>query len=331
MKKLKILELFGGIGAPRKALENIGVDVKSIDYVEILPYAVMAYNAIFDNDYKPQDIKFWNLDVDILIHGSPCQDFSRNGLNNMDTGRSILYERTLEIIDKELYRKPEVVMWENVSDLISKRHYQHFEHYIKTMQKYGYKNYYKVLRASDYGIPQARDRLYVISILNGKEFKFPDPIPLKNDIREYLDYSVDFDRYPLTENERSIFFKKNDKLYVKEATKKGYKEVEEYDVVNVEFPNSKTRRGRVGKKIAKTLTTSPRQAVYYGGRLRFLTAKEHLRLMGFKDKDYEHMKKHGITDPQISSLAGNSICIPVLEEIFKSLIDLGIFDDQRKE
>ena len=94
--QLKILELFGGIGAPRKALENLGFDIKSIDYVEILPYAVMAYNAIFDNGYKPQDICLWNMDVDILIHGSPCQDFSKNGLNNINTGRSILYEKTLE-------------------------------------------------------------------------------------------------------------------------------------------------------------------------------------------------------------------------------------------
>ena len=117
---IKILELFGGIGAPRKALENIGFDIKSIDYVEILPYAVMAYNSIFDNNYKPQDVKLWNLDVDILIHGSPCQDFSKNGLNNINTGRSILYERTLEIIGEELKRKPKVVLWENVPNLLQK-------------------------------------------------------------------------------------------------------------------------------------------------------------------------------------------------------------------
>lgn len=91
--QLKILELFGGIGAPRKALENLGYDIKSIDYVEILPFAVMAYNAIFNNGYKPQDIRVWNMDVDVLIHGSPCQDWSKNGLNNVNTGRSILYEK----------------------------------------------------------------------------------------------------------------------------------------------------------------------------------------------------------------------------------------------
>lgn len=320
-EKIKILELFGGIGAPRKALENIGVNIKSIDYVEILPFAVMAYNAIFDNGYTTQDIKFWNLDVDILIHGSPCQDFSKNGLNNINTGRSILYERTLEIISNELLRKPKVVIWENVPNLASKRHFEHLEHYLKTMESYGYCNNYKILKASDYGIPQARDRLYVVSLLNNNTFVFPEPIPLKNDIRNYIDYNVDFNDYRLTDNELSIFFKEHGNLYVKEATKKGYTLVEQFDVVNVEFPHSKTRRGRVGKRIAKTLTTKPRQAIYYENKLRFLTAKEHLKLMGYTDKDYKNMRKHGITDNQISALAGNSICVPVLEALFKKILE----------
>lgn len=94
-----ILELFGGVGAPRRALELCGLNVKSIDYVEILPYAVMAYNNIFDISYKPQNIINWNMDVDILIHGSPCQDFTKEGKNDINTGRSILYNRTLEIIE----------------------------------------------------------------------------------------------------------------------------------------------------------------------------------------------------------------------------------------
>lgn len=92
-KTLKILELFGGIGAPRKALENLGFDIKSIDYVEILPFAVQAYNSIFDIEYKPQSVVGWNLNPDILIHGSPCQDFSKNGRNNINTGRSPYYSR----------------------------------------------------------------------------------------------------------------------------------------------------------------------------------------------------------------------------------------------
>ena len=84
------------------------------------------------------------------------------------------------------------------------------------------------------------------------------------------------------------------------------------------------RQDAVGHKIAKTITTSPRQAIYYNDKVRMLTAKEHLRLMGFEDKDYALMRKNGITDKQISFLAGNSICIPVLEAIFKQAQELHI-------
>lgn len=319
--QIKILELFGGIGAPRKALENIDVDIKSIDYVEILPYAVQAYNSIFDNRYKPQDITKWNLDVDILIHGSPCQDFSKNGLNNINTGRSILYERTLEIIRNELNRKPLVVIWENVPNLISKRHFHHFKHYLDTMSELGYTTSYKILKASDYGTPQDRERVYAVSLLNNHIFEFPKPKRLEKDIRNYIDIKAKFEEYPLSDNEEQIFFKVGNQLCVREATKKGYAEIEEYDIVNVEFPNSKTRRGRVGKKKAKTITCNPRQVICFDGKKRMLNAREHFRLMGFDDDDYERIRKAGITDRQISALAGNSICVSVLEEIFRVIID----------
>ena len=329
--RLKILELFGGIGAPRKALQNIGYSIKSLDYVEILPYAVMAYNSIFDIRYTPQDIRLWNMKCDVLVHGSPCQDWSKNGLNNVNTGRSILYERTLQILNPnpengypELVSPPKIVVWENVPNLVH-RHREHFDHYLETMESYGYKNYWDILKASDYGIAQARDRVYVVSTKSDISFTFPEKKPLKKDIQDYLDFSADFEENTPSENEKNIFFRKEDgTLCVREATKLGYKELAEYDVINLEFPNSKTRRGRVGHKIAKTITTSPRQAIYYNDKVRMLTAKEHLRLMGFEDKDYALMRKNGITDKQISFLAGNSICIPVLEAIFKQAQELHI-------
>lgn len=333
MQTIKILELFGGIGAPRKALENLGFDIKSIDYVEILPFAVMAYNAIFDNNYKPQDIRLWNMDCDILIHGSPCQDWSKNGLNNVNTGRSILYEKTLQIIGEELIHKPRVVIWENVPNLLSKGkkvfHAVHHQHYLEVMESYGYKNYFKVLNAANYGIAQARERLYTVSILEDalqdKEFTFPNPIPLEKDISFYLERDADWEKCTLSAAEQGIFFRNsNGQMCVREATKQGYKEIEEFDVINVEFPNSKTRRGRVGKRIAKTLTTAPRQAIYYEGKLRLLTAKEHLRLMGFTDRDYNHMIRNGISEKQVSSLAGNSICVPVLEAIYRELMHIRV-------
>lgn len=334
-KQLKVLELFGGIGAPRKALENIlGAEkIKSVDYVEILPFAAMAYNAIFDNNYRPQDVVGWNLDVDVLIHGSPCQDWSKNGLNNVNTGRSILYEETLAIIGNRLLKKPRIVIWENVPNLLSEGkkvcHRVHHNHYLEVMESYGYKNYYAILNAADYDIPQARERLYTISIqadaLDGQEFVFPAAVPLKKDIRAYLEKDVDWEKYALSENEQSIFFRNEEgRMCVREATKLGYKVVEEFDVINVEFPKSATRRGRVGKRVAKTLTTSPRQAIFYDDKLRMLTPREHLRLMGFTDRDYNHMIRNGITEQQVSFLAGNSICIPVLEAIYRQLMAIGV-------
>lgn len=198
---IKILELFGGIGAPRKALERMEVPIKSIDYVEILPNAVASYNRLFDNNYKTQDIKEWNMKVDLLIHGSPCQDWSNNGLNNIATGRSILYERTLEIIKHDLHPKPKVVIWENVTGLISKRHKHHFNHYLESMNDMGYTNHYQVLNAKDYGIPQERKRVFVVSVLNNLDFKFPTPNKSIPDIEHYIDHKVDFERYRLSDNE----------------------------------------------------------------------------------------------------------------------------------
>lgn len=101
---IQILELFGGIGAPRCALRNLGVPVKSIDYVEIDAKAVRSYNAMFANDlkYRTQDVRGWNLRPDVLVHGSPCQDFSIAGHQkgaDPDSGtRSSLMWETLRII-----------------------------------------------------------------------------------------------------------------------------------------------------------------------------------------------------------------------------------------
>lgn len=332
---LHIIEAFGGIGACRKGLQNCGWPLKSIDYVEILPYAVQAYNAIFDNGYKPQDICKFNLECDMLIHGSPCQDWSKNGLNNVNTGRSILYEETLSIIDHKLLNRPRVVIWENVPNLISNgkkvAHVTHYNHYCEEMSKMGYKNYHTILDASYFGIPQSRPRLYTVSILeeelNGRVFEFPKANDQSTNIKDYLDEDseIQWDKVVLSKSEEAIFdYLPNGQLIAKEATKLGYKEVNDYDVVNLEFPSSKTRRGRVGRGFCKTLTTQPRQAICYQGKIRLLTASEHLKLMGYTKKDYLHMKKAGLTDSQISSLAGNSICIPVLEAIYKELEKLNL-------
>ena len=123
---IKILELFGGIGSPRIALRNLGVPVKSIDYVEIDEKAVRSYNAMFRNDldYKAQDVRGWDLKPDILIHGSPCQDFSiagkQKGADPGSETRSSLMWETVNIVQNMGVWRPRIIIWENVKNVLSK-------------------------------------------------------------------------------------------------------------------------------------------------------------------------------------------------------------------
>ena len=176
MNKLRILELFGGIGACSKALERLGIDYEIVDYVEIDKYAVKSFNAIHNTNFEPQDICKWNKDieVDLIMHGSPCQDFSlagkqAGGDEGSGTRSSLMYE-TIRIVEK---LKPKYVIWENVKNLLSKKHIHNFNAYLERMDQLGYITYYQVLNAKDYGIPQNRERVFTVSILGNENYEFP--------------------------------------------------------------------------------------------------------------------------------------------------------------
>lgn len=193
---IKVLELFGGIGACSKALERLGIDYEIADYVEIDKYAVKSFNAMHGTDFEPQDICKWDkdIDVDLIMHGSPCQDFSLAGLQaggdeGSGTRSSLMYE-TVRIVKK---LKPKYVIWENVKNVISKKHIHNFNIYLKKMGEIGYKSYYQVLNAKDYGIPQNRERVFTISIRNDieKTFVFPPKQELKLRLKDMLEDEVD--------------------------------------------------------------------------------------------------------------------------------------------
>lgn len=158
---LKVLELFAGIGACSKALERLGIEHEIVDAVEIDKYAIASFNAVHGTNFEPQDITKWDKDlqVDLIMHGSPCQDFSvagkgAGGDEGSGTRSSLLYE-TLRIVDK---LRPKYVIWENVKNLLSAKHRHNWEAYAKRMEEMGYTNYYQVLNAKDYGVPQNRER-----------------------------------------------------------------------------------------------------------------------------------------------------------------------------
>lgn len=204
---LKVLELFSGIGACSKALTNLGIEHEIVDSVEIDKYAVQSFNAVHGTNFEPQDITKWDKDIeaDLIMHGSPCQDFSVAGKNaggdkGSGTRSSLMYE-TLRIVEKV---KPKYVIWENVKNLLSKKHRHNFDAYLEAMERLGYHSQYQVLNAKDYGVPQNRERVFTVSIRNDLDvdFKFPEPQELTIRLKDVLEPQVD-EKYYLSDEQVS--------------------------------------------------------------------------------------------------------------------------------
>lgn len=318
---VQILELFGGIGSPRCALRNLNIPTKAIDYVEIDENAVRSYNAMFaeELEYKTQSVVGWNLKPDILIHGSPCQDMSIAGHQGKATAeagrinrgkgadkgsgtRSSLMWETIHIIQNMGEWKPKYVIWENVKNVLNGYNKKNFEQYIAEMEKLGYTSNYQILDARDFGLLQARERVFTVSVLNGEKFDFSDLIrtPMK-DISEFL---LNNDEVPP----------------VYDVTQPSV-----YSVIG----EKGIRRATVIKDFAYTITTrqdrTPAQVIDCGnGRYRYLTERECWRLQGYTDKDYERaeavQKRSGRYRMALYKQAGNSIAVPIFESMFRKII-----------
>lgn len=224
---MKIIELFAGIGACSKALENIGTDVEIVDAVEIDKYAMTSFNAIHNTNFEPQDITKWDKDfkdIDLIMHGSPCQDFSVAGKQaggdvGSGTRSSLMYE-TIRIVGK---LRPKYVVWENVKNLLSKKHKHNFDSYIETMKNLGYVSYYEVLNAKDYGIPQNRERVFTISIRKDVNFEYSFPkkeelsIRLKDILEQEVDEKYYLKDYQIENIKKSSYIQKQKIIQEKEC------------------------------------------------------------------------------------------------------------------
>lgn len=436
---IKYLSLFSGIGAFEKALTNQEIPFELVGFSEFDKYATKSYCAIHN---VPESLNYGDItkinekelpsDIDLITYGFPCQDISlagkQKGLFNEDgtQTRSGLFFDALRIIT---HTQPKVAIAENVKNLTSKKFKEQFEIVLSSLEEAGYNNYYKILNAKDFGIPQNRERVFIVSIRkdvdNGK-FKFPEAFPLELRLKDMLEDEVDEKFYidnikldTLMQNLNCKELNKNNKtpmrlgnvygeqfgtgfggnvwgvygvaptlkttsaasqqfvvvnngngdksqvvledkakllkvgntnpsgngmngcvydseaglaptittnkgegnkILVREATKKGYAEAHEGDGINLEQPNSKTRRGRVGHGVAQTLTTSPQQVTVQNLRIRKLTPTECFRLMGFDDEDFTKAEKVN-SNTQLYKQAGNSIVVDVAEEILCMMFD----------
>lgn len=353
MEKVRILELFAGIGACSKAFENLGISHEIVDAVEIDKYAIKSFNAVHGTNFEPQDITEWDKEIecDLIMHGSPCQDFSlaglgRGGDKGSGTRSSLMYE-TLRIVEK---LKPKYVIWENVKNLLSQKHRHNFDAYIEAMKNLGYESKYQILNAKHYGVPQNRERVFTVSVLGENNFEFPEKQELKLRLKDILETEVD-EKYYLSEAQvermtitnfkqanlgaivqgdvagtllaRDYKDPKCVRVRIKTANKNGYDIANDGDGIDLTYPNSTTRRGRVGHGVSKTLQTGwGRMGALEVGdniRIRRLMPKECWKLMGFSGKDFERAEKVN-SNTQLYKQAGNSIVVDVLEAIIKELI-----------
>lgn len=307
---LQMLELFGGIGSPRVALRNLNVEVKAIDYVEIDEKAVRSYNAMFADElpYKTQDVCGWNLKPDILIHGSPCQDFSIAGHQkgadpNSGTRSSLMWE-TIRIIQNMGVWKPRIVIWENVKNVRSKHMKHNHDQYIRELARMGYNSSFALLDARDFGLPQARQRYFTVSYLGGEVFDFEKMEKKKmKPLSEYLEKNVD-DWY-------TIKIPSMLKAIGKKGIIKRLPIIEDYCYTITERPDRTPGSGclPIGD-----------------GKYRYLTERECWRLQGYSDTDFEAAAKVN-SRRALYKQAGNSIPVPIFESMFKAM---GIVDGEIK-
>lgn len=198
--KISIIELFAGIGAQVAALKRLGVDYKTVGISEIDKYAIQSYEAINGPTFNYGDItKIPMLDyADLWTYSFPCQDLSVAGkqagiAEGTRSGLLLHVERLLETAVL-LGNQPKYLLLENVKALVSKKFKPDFERWLAKLESLGYNNYWQVLNAKDYGVPQNRERVFVVSIrkdVDTKGYKFPEKIPLTRRLKDVLEPVVD--------------------------------------------------------------------------------------------------------------------------------------------
>ena len=379
---MKFLDLFAGIGGFRLGMEAAGHEC--VGFCEIDKFARASYKAIHntEGEIELHDITTVTDDevraignVDVICGGFPCQAFSIAGARRgfEDTRGTLFFEiaRFASIL------KPKYLFLENVKGLLNHDKGNTFKTIIGALDELGYDVEWQVLNSKNFGVPQNRERVFIIGHLRGGRTR--NVFPLGRESQSISDQSVvkignvnpsgrgmngevyqaDGLAPTLTTNKgegQKIAIKNNvikqfgvlqpnynqsgvvyetdgiaptirayqggnlePKIRVKEATNQGYAEAEVGDSINLSHPNSKARRGRVGKQIANTLLTGESQGVVEPDfRIRKLTPRECWRLQGFPDWAFDKAQEVN-SNSQLYKQAGNSVTVNVIAAIAERL------------
>lgn len=203
-KPIRLIELFGGIGAQAMALRDIGADFEHYRLIEFDKYPVASYNAIHGTKFVPQDItKISGQDLGIvdtenftylLTYSFPCQDLSLAGkqkgmTKGTGTRSGLLWE--VERLLNEVKELPQVLLMENVPQVHGEKNAADFMNWINFLSRKGYVSFYQDLNAKDFGVPQNRERCFMVSLLGEYEFDFPEGFRLEKTMKDFLEPEVD--------------------------------------------------------------------------------------------------------------------------------------------
>lgn len=205
---IEIIELFAGVGAQAAALKRLGIEYETVGISEIDRFAIQSYEAINGPTHNYGDItKIPALDyADLWTYSFPCQDLSVAGKQagiseGTRSGLLLHVERLLETAVSS-GNQPKYLLLENVKALVSKKFKPDFDRWLEKLDSLGYNNYWQVLNAKDYGVPQNRERVFVVSIrkdVDTKGYKFPQKIPLTRKLKDVLEHVVD-EKYYLSQD-----------------------------------------------------------------------------------------------------------------------------------
>lgn len=311
-KTLRAIDLFAGIGGIRMGLETIGI--KSVFSSEWDAPAQITYRANFNEvpfgditKFKPEEIS----PFDILLAGFPCQPFSQAGkkLGLIDT-RGTLFFDIAKILE---YHRPKVVFLENVKRFKSHDGGRTFETIKNILEQLGYEVYAKVLNAKDFGVPQNRERIYIIGFLGKTRFSFPEPSGKETRLGDILEKDVD-PKYTIS-----------DKLWAGHQRRKK-EHIEKgngfgYSLFNEDSVYTSTISARYYKDGSEILVEQK------GKNPRKLTPREAARLQGFPDTF-----KIPVSDAQAYKQFGNSVAVPVISAIAKEILKaLNLLEDRLPE
>lgn len=207
-KPIRLIELFAGIGSQAKALKNLGVNFEHYRICEFDKYAVQSYNAIHGTNFTTSDITKINANdlgiadtykyCYIATYSFPCQDLSLCGLGKgmakgSGTRSGLLWE--VERLLDECEELPQILVMENVPAVISEKNVKHFAKWVEKLESLGYKNKWEILNSKDFGIPQNRERCFMVSFLGDYYYDFPKSFSLKLSVNDLLEKNVEHKYY----------------------------------------------------------------------------------------------------------------------------------------